>query len=193
MGLLLACCCRRRLKLSPILLLPQNDFAMADRLIVHPQAILVGAGVRARARRSALQLASWRRLKDIGLERAPIGIELNLQICCVRKPHDLIGRTNHDNFGNHTYQNQFLRHRFAPLRRYAKITQRAWNYMSDSAASVNGHDHIILAVARAQESSKLECRDGPPLREKESNPVGRSHCAAWRQIRDISRPVPRRK
>ena len=96
---------------------------MADRLVIHPQTILVGSGICARARRSALQLASRWRLKNIGLERTPVGIELDLEIRSIRKPHDLFGRTNYDNFGDHTHQDQFLRHRSASLRRIAKITQ----------------------------------------------------------------------
>ena len=70
-----------------------------------------------------MQLASQRRLEDVRLEWASIGIELDLQICCVRKPYHLLGRTNYDNFGYHTNQDKFLRHRSAPLQRLAKITQ----------------------------------------------------------------------
>jgi hypothetical protein len=100
----------------------QNDFAMADRLIVHPKTIFVRAGVYAGTRGAALELAPLRRLKDVGLKRAAIGIEFDLEIRCVGKPHDLFGRADHYNFGDYTYQDQFLGHRFAPLRRPAKIT-----------------------------------------------------------------------
>jgi len=92
---------------------------MADRLVVHPQTILVGAGVGAWARGAALKLAALRRLKNIGLERAAVGIEFDPEICCVRKPHDLLGRADYDDFGDYAYQDQFLGHRFAPLRRMA--------------------------------------------------------------------------
>jgi len=75
---------------------------VADRLVVHPQTIFVGAWIYAGTRGPALKLTPLRRLKHVRLKRATIRIELDLEIRGVRQPHDLFGRANHDNFGDHT-------------------------------------------------------------------------------------------
>jgi len=84
------------------LFFPQNNFALANLLIVHPQAVFESAGICTWTRWATLQLATRGRLKDIRLKGTSIGVEFNFQICRVRKPDHLVGRTNHDNFGYDT-------------------------------------------------------------------------------------------
>lgn len=69
-------------------------------------------------------MASRWGLEGVGLERAAVGIEHDLEVSCVREPYNLFVGTNHDDLWEYAYQDQFFSHRCTFLRGQGKIAQR---------------------------------------------------------------------
>jgi hypothetical protein len=80
-----------------LLLLAEDDFALANELIVEPEAVFVGGSLEAGARRAAEKAHSRGRLKDIGGKRAAVDIEFDAKIAGVGDPGDLIAWVENDN------------------------------------------------------------------------------------------------
>jgi hypothetical protein len=59
------------------LLLAEDDFTLADKLVVEPEAVLVGGGFEANAGRTAQQAHSCGSLKNVGRKGAAIDVEFD--------------------------------------------------------------------------------------------------------------------
>src|SRR5437870_3074833 len=62
------------------LLLAEDHFALAHQLVVEPEAVFVGRGFAAGARRSAEQADSRGRLKNVRGKRAAVHVKLDTQV-----------------------------------------------------------------------------------------------------------------
>jgi|SRR5208282_1443905 len=78
------------------LLLAEDDFALADELIVEPETILVGGALEADAGRAAQQAHACRGLKNIGRKGAAVDVEFDAKIASIGDPGDLITRVKND-------------------------------------------------------------------------------------------------
>jgi len=87
---LLALCFQRRLFFA------QNDFAMANELVVQPEAVLVRRRFASGARRTAEQAHPRGGLKNIRRKGAAVHIEFDAQIACVGDPGNLVAFIDHD-------------------------------------------------------------------------------------------------
>jgi hypothetical protein len=72
------------------LFLAEDNFTLADELVVEPNTILVGGALKTDARRPAEQAHACRSLENIGRKRAAIHVEFDAKIAGVRDPGDLI-------------------------------------------------------------------------------------------------------
>jgi hypothetical protein len=77
-------------------LFAQNDFALADELVVQPQAVLICGRFASGARRAAKQPHAGGRLKNVGRKRTAVHIEFDAQIARVGDPGYLVAFINHD-------------------------------------------------------------------------------------------------
>jgi len=78
------------------LFFPQNHLAMADELIVQPQAVLVRGRFASGARGAAEQPHAGRRLKNVRRKRTPVDIEFDAQIARVGDPGYLVAFLDDD-------------------------------------------------------------------------------------------------
>jgi len=60
-----------------LLLLAEDDFALADELVVEPETVLVGGGFEADAGRAAQQAHACRGLKNVGRKGAAVDVEFD--------------------------------------------------------------------------------------------------------------------
>jgi len=82
------------------LFVPEDDFALADELVVEPEAIFVGGGFRAWPRRAAEQTNAGGRLEDVRGKRAAVHVEFDAQIAGVGEPGDLVAGIEYDDLRN---------------------------------------------------------------------------------------------
>jgi hypothetical protein len=90
--------CRSRYQRIEVLSVAEEHFAAADELVVDPDAVLIADGFRPGAGRTGLQAHSWRSLKNVGAERAAVGIEFNAEVAGFAEPGNLIAGIEDDGF-----------------------------------------------------------------------------------------------
>jgi hypothetical protein len=94
----------------PAELIPEQNLATANELLVDPQAVFVRTDFGAGPWWTGLQAHANRSLKNIGAKRATVYIEFDAQIAGIANPSDLIaGIQNHD-FGENTNENGTFSH-----------------------------------------------------------------------------------
>ena len=86
----------RSAPLLRVLFFAQDDFALADELVVQPQAIFVRSRFASRTRRAAEQAHAGWGLKNVRGKRAAVRIKFDAQISCVGDPGDLVAFIEHD-------------------------------------------------------------------------------------------------
>jgi hypothetical protein len=89
---------RSRYQRIEVLSVAEEHFAAADELVVDPDAVLIADGFRPGAGRTGLQAHSRRSLKNIGAERAAVGIEFNAEVAGFAEPGNLIAGIEDDGF-----------------------------------------------------------------------------------------------
>src|SRR6059058_1616244 len=86
------------------LLLAEDHFALAHQLVVEPEAVFVGRGFAAGARRSAEQADSRGRLKNVRGKRAAVHVKLDTQVSRVGNPRNLVAGIQHHGLRNQSNQ-----------------------------------------------------------------------------------------
>src|SRR6267143_4418719 len=84
------------------LFLPEDYFAVADKLIVQPQLVFVGGRFAAGARRAAEQAHARGRLKNIRRKGTAVHIKCDAQSAGVGDPGDLVAVVEHDRLRDDT-------------------------------------------------------------------------------------------
>lgn len=82
------------------LLIANYHFALADELVIEPEAVLISRGFGAGPRRAAEQADAGGNLKNVGRKRTTVDIEFDAQIAGVGNPGDLIAGIEHDYLRN---------------------------------------------------------------------------------------------
>jgi hypothetical protein len=77
----------------------EDDFALADELVVEPKAVLVGGALQTDTGRAAQQPHACRGLKNIGGKGAAVDVEFDAKIAGVGDPGDLISGVEYDYLG----------------------------------------------------------------------------------------------
>jgi hypothetical protein len=134
-----------------LLLLAEDDFALANELIVEPEAVFVGGSLEAGARRAAEKAHSRGRLKDIGGKRAAVDIEFNAQIAGVGDPGDLVAGVENDDLGYESNEYGALCHcSSAPSRNDGIVVEaRCCEIFSRTDDSTSGR-RVLVAKENAE-------------------------------------------
>jgi hypothetical protein len=77
----------------------EDDFALANELIVEPEAVLVSRAFQAGAGWAAQKAHACRGLKDVGGKRATVDVEFDAKIAGVGYPGNLISWVENDHLG----------------------------------------------------------------------------------------------
>ena len=110
------------------LLLAEDHFALAHQLVVEPEAVFVGRGFAAGARRSAEQADSRGRLKNVRGKRAAVHVKLDTQVSRVGNPRNLVAGIQHHGLRNQSNQYRaFCHFVFHPDGRIRTISPRRSN------------------------------------------------------------------
>lgn len=104
-------------------LVAELDFAAANQLIINPQAILVGTGLGAGARRTGMQVHARGSLENIGGERAAVDVELDAEIAGVADPGDLIAGIEDHYFRKYTNEDGAFGHAES-----LQLTVESWKF-----------------------------------------------------------------
>jgi hypothetical protein len=107
-----------------VLFFAEDDFTLADELIVEPQAVFVGGTFEAGAWRAAEEADARGRLKNIGRERAAIDVEFDAKIAGVGHPGNLIAGIENDNLGDKSNEYGSLSHFFCDCETVAANSPR---------------------------------------------------------------------
>jgi hypothetical protein len=91
-------------------LIPEQNLAAANELLVDPQTVFVRADFGARAWWTGLQAHANRSLKNIGAKRATVYIEFDAQVAGIADPGYLIAGIEDHYFGEDTNQNGTFSH-----------------------------------------------------------------------------------
>jgi hypothetical protein len=81
------------------LFLAEDDFTLADELVVEPNTILVGGALKTDTRRPAEQSHTCRGLENIGRKRTAVDVEFDAKIAGVGDPGDLITGVEYNDLG----------------------------------------------------------------------------------------------
>jgi hypothetical protein len=92
-----ASCCRA-FSFCP-LFFAEDDFALADELVVEPEAVLVCGAFQADTGRAAQQAHACRGLKNVGRKGAAVDVEFDAKIAGVGDPGDLVSGVENDDLG----------------------------------------------------------------------------------------------
>jgi hypothetical protein len=95
-----------------LLFFAEDDFALANELIVQPKAVFVGGALEADAWRAAQQAHTCRGLKNIGGKGAAVDVKLDAKIAGVGDPGDLIPGVEYDDLGYESDEYGTLCHGF---------------------------------------------------------------------------------
>ncbi len=79
----------------------EDDFAVADELVVEPQAIFEGGSFDAGAGGSAQEAHACGGLKYVGREGAAVDVEYHAQVAGVGNPGNLVAVVEDDGLGDH--------------------------------------------------------------------------------------------
>jgi hypothetical protein len=82
-----------------VLFFAEDNFALADELVVEPETVLVCGALQTDTGRAAQQAHACRGLKNVGRKRAAVDVEFDAKIAGVGDPGDLISRVEHDYLG----------------------------------------------------------------------------------------------
>jgi hypothetical protein len=82
-----------------VLFFAEDNFALADELVVEPKAVLVGSALQTDAGRAAQQAHACRGLENIRRKRAAVDVEFDAKIAGVGDPGDLISGVENDYLG----------------------------------------------------------------------------------------------
>jgi hypothetical protein len=82
-----------------VLFFTEDDFALADELVVKPEAVLVGGALQTDTGRAAQQAHPCRGLKNVGRKGAAVDVEFDAKIAGVRDPGDLVSGVENDDLG----------------------------------------------------------------------------------------------
>lgn len=82
------------------LFVADDDFALADELVVEPKAVLVGRSLGARARRAAEQADAGGNLKYVGRKRTTVDVKFDAKVAGIGNPGDLIAGIENDDLRN---------------------------------------------------------------------------------------------
>ena len=93
-----------------LLLLAKDDFTLAYKLVVEPQAVLVGRGFAPGTGRAAEQANAGWRLKHVRGKRAAVHVKFDAQVSRVGNPGDLVAGIQYDRLWNESYENRAFRH-----------------------------------------------------------------------------------
>lgn len=87
-------------RLDAGLFVSHDDFAMADELVVEPEAVLISRGFGARARRAAQQADAGGNLENVGRERTTVDVKFDAKVAGIGNPRDLIAGIENDDLRN---------------------------------------------------------------------------------------------
>jgi hypothetical protein len=108
----------------------EDDFALADELVVEPHTIFVGGALKTDTRRPAEQSHACRGLENIGRKRAAIDVEFDAKIAGVRDPRDLITGIEYNDLGYESNKYGTLCHfSSAPC-----FSARRWQFANQNTA-----------------------------------------------------------
>jgi hypothetical protein len=82
-----------------VLFLAEDDFTLADKLVVQPNTVFVGGALKTDPGRPAEQSHACRSLENIGRKRAAVDVEFDAKIAGVRDPGDLITWIKYNDLG----------------------------------------------------------------------------------------------
>jgi hypothetical protein len=82
-----------------VLLFAEDDFALANELVVEPESVLVRGTLQTDTWWAAQQAHACRGLKNVGRKRAAVDVEFDAKIAGVGDPGDLVSGVENDYLG----------------------------------------------------------------------------------------------